>query len=546
MSILRIINFGGMVPKLDQRALPQGMSQLAVNCKLYSGALDSFYGPLQLATVTPASPQDFYHFVTSDGAQHYVGFAGPTDVVRAPILNDAFDRMYFTNSSGAYMTTRAGLASGAAAWLLGVPVPTFTSWTVTTSGGTSTNAETRVYIATLQTSYGEEGSASAPILATGNSDGTWTLNGLNGLTTSMVNYPTVDQLNVYRTVSTSSGVAYYRVASFFTNALPATYVDALTDSEAALQVQLQSLTWTPPPANLVGLVASPSGFLAGFVGRTVFFSEPYFPHAWPQQYQLAVEDDIVGLGIYGSTVVVCTTGRPYIIQGTQPGAMALVKVNQSIPCLSKRSIVSIGPAVYFATYDGIMQVSDSGISLATAPLLTKDQWLTTYSPSTIQADTFEGRYYAFFNNAQGFIFDPSSQSAPWVELSLPNVQTVRQSYVTGKLQVLVGTNVQEWDGDTTTRIPYTWVSAEFLIAKPSNLSALQLRGSFGTSQIPEPVQVSVSVDDVPRWTHGVASEKTVRMPRGFKGSCWTFTITGRQRVFSLSASGTATELELTP
>lgn len=540
-GLIAFTGFGGMIPKLDNRALPPGFAAKAVNCKLTSSSLDSFFAPLTQATLT-GTPVDFYEFDTSDGVTHRAGFAYPTDVVRAPILNDAFDRLYFTDTTGSYITTRGNLAAGnVPAVPLGIPSPSTPSFAVVPTGGTSITAEVRVYLCTLVSQYGEEGSPGTPVTVTGNSDGTWTLNGLNSLAAN-AQYTTLEYLRVYRTVTTSNGVNYFEVAQFALNALPASYVDGMSSPDAASQPILPSLTWGQPPLQMIGLISSPAGFLAGFKGRTVYFSEPYYPHAWPQQYQLAVEDDIVGLGVFGSSIVVCTKGRPYLLLGTTPGLLSLQKINEAVPCLSKRGIVSMGGAVYFPTYDGIMQVSDSGFTLYTQALLTKDEW-AAYSPSTIQADAFEGRYYAFYDNANGFIFDPNNPKTGWVQLLLPNVKTVRQSYVTGRLQILVGTNVQLWDGDLTTRIPYEWISGEQLTVKPVNLGACQVRASFDNTTSPEPVHMELYGDSVLRWSYDIDSPLAVVMPSGYKASSYSILLSGEQRVFNVNLAGTGAMLQ---
>ncbi len=540
-QVVLLGNFGGMVPKLDPRALPDGMAALAYNCKLYAGTLQPFYGLKALNTLgAPASPVDFYDFVTSDGVEHYVGFADVTDVVRAPLLNDAFDRLYFTNSSGPYITTRSNLAAGnVPAVALGVPAPAFTNLVVGTSGGTTAYETTRVYVATLVSQYGEESAPSAPVTVTGNDDGTWTVTGINTLIAPAAQYTTLQYLRLYRTVTTTQGVNFYQVAQFALNNLPTgVYTDGMASDVAANQYQLPSLAWNTPPANLYGLVASPAGFLAAFVGRTVYFSEPYYPHAWPDAYQLAVEDDIVGLGLYGSTIVVLTKGRPYVIQGTQPGVMSLTKIDQPIPCLSRRGIVSMEGSVIFPTYDGLMAVSDSGLQLVTQSLLTKDQW-SAYSPSTLVASQFEGRYYAFYNNANGFVFDPSNPSTSWMPLNIANVKQVRTSYVTGYLQLLVGNTINQWDSDTTTLLPYYWKSGDYMTTAPVNLGAAHVRADISSTQT---LTMTMDADGVQRFSYGITTDDQFRLPSGYKAKTYNIALSGTATVYSVAAAPTGIDL----
>lgn len=534
-------NFGGMVPKLDPRALPDGMAASAYNCKLYAGTLQPYYGLQLLATLAaPASPVDFYDFLTSDGNEHYVGFTGVVDIVRAPLLNDAYDRLYYTDSSGPHLTTRGNLAAGnVPAVPLGVPAPSFTNLVVGTSGGTQAYETTRVYVATLVSQYGEESAPSTPYTVTGNDDGTWTISNINSLIAPNAKYTTLQYLRVYRTVTTTQGVAFYQVAQFALNNLPATpYTDGMASDVAVNQYQLPSLSWNTPPDYLYGLLASPTGFLAGFVGRTVYFSEPYYPHAWPDAYQLAVEDDIVGLGIYGATIVVLTKGRPYVIVGTQPGAMALQKIDVSLPCLSKRGIVSMGNQVLFPTYDGLMSISDQGPALITAPLLTKDQW-SAYSPSTLVATEFEGRYYGFYDNAHGFVFDPSDPARSWMPLQLANVTQVRTSYVTGRLQLLIGSNIEQWDSDAANPLTYYWKSGDYMTNAPINMGALQARVDLVGGHT---LTGTLQADGVQRWNYGIVTDNQVRLPSGYKARTYNLALTGTATVYSVAVSPSGLDL----
>ena len=542
-SVVRIAGFGGMAPRMEAHVLPLGMAQEAINCKFQAGSLDAFYAPELIGSTTNGKTADFYHFVTSDGVEHVAGFDHPTDVVRAPLINDAYDRIYYTNKYGAYITTRTGLAAGnVPAAVLGVPAPDVASFAVTASGGTTATATTRVYVLTQQSPYGEESAPTATKLVTGNGDGTWTITGLNSYVQPGSGYQTMETLNVYRSVTTNTGAALFKVAAFPINSLPTTYTDAMTDDVASEQLQLISGVWNVPPTGLNGLLSHPSGFLVGFVGRTVYFSVPYYPHAWPDSYQLAVEDDIVGLGLVNSTIVVCTKGRPYRIFGTTPGQLSLQKLSMSIPCLSKRGIVSMGSAVYFPTYDGLMAISEQEAGIATAAFMTRDQWHADYAPGSLVADTYEGRYYGFYGPNNGFIFDPSDAHTGWSLIEYNNVANVRQSYVSGQLLLLVGSSAYQWDSDVTKKLNYTWHSSKMLFKHPTNMGVLQLRGDFGRSAFPQPVSYDLWADDTVRASYTVGSENAVRLPAGYKAATYELVLTGRQQIYSAVLASTANQL----
>ena len=56
----------------------------------------------------------------------------------------------------------------------------------------------------------------------------------------------------------------------------------------------------------------PNGILVGAQGTTLYFSEPYQPQAFSDAFTLSVDSPIVGLGVYGSSLVVATEKNPFI------------------------------------------------------------------------------------------------------------------------------------------------------------------------------------------------------------------------------------------
>ncbi len=114
-----------------------------------------------------------------------------------------------------------------------------------------------------------------------------------------------------------------------------------------------------------GLINLPNGIMAGFEGRDVYFCEPYRPYAWPAAYQQTVDYPVVGLGRLDTSLVVLTKGAPYLISGSAPGYMTVVKADLEQACVSKRSIVSMGSAVFYASPDGLVALAASGSRVLT-------------------------------------------------------------------------------------------------------------------------------------------------------------------------------------
>jgi hypothetical protein len=264
---------------------------------------------------------------------------------------------------------------------------------------TAIQIETRAYVYTYVTDWGEE-SAPSPASALVETDQNDTVQ------ITVFAPPTGRNIvgwRLYRSSTTSFGAAYQLIAdkavgnavlngvnfNYFaiTNLI---YSDALRQEE--LQEPLQTLTWAEPPENLIGLVGLPNGILAGFFGKTVCFSEPFAPYAWPLEYQLPVEHNIVGLGVFGQTLVVLTEGWPYYGSGADSASMSLQKLEQPQACISKRSIVSMDNGVLYASPDGLCMAGPSGITVMSQAAFSKEDWQTAVGTAPLGM-YHEGRYF---------------------------------------------------------------------------------------------------------------------------------------------------------
>lgn len=585
MTVLRVTNFGGLIPRAGERLLPDNAARVALNSKLLSGEIRSWWKPKELASLSTVAPLAVFRF-EHDGAEHFFESPFPAEVVKAPLINDKFKRLYWTSPLGAFVSPAADVIAGAAPRPLGVPAPDLAVWRGTVSGGDDKQTETRVYVVTLVTAFGEEGPPSRPATVIGPSDGTWTITGLDTLTYDSATYSNVTKARLYRTITSATGVDYRRVDEFDITTRPAVYNDTKKATDIALTQPLESFNWAPPPDGLRGLIAVAGGFMAGYVGRTVYFSVPYRPHAWPEEFQYAVEDDIVALGTYGNTVVIATKGRPAFAVGSHPAAMTFAKVDEAYPCLSADGLVSAAGAVLYPSTNGLVSVSDAGINVVTSGIATKDDWLRRYSPATIKAAVTDGRYIAMYTDQLGFVLGFSDAPAVFTELQIEDVRLLRADPLTGRAYLVRKSKVYEWDGATDDPLLYTWQSKPFILPKPQNFAALQVRANFPPpGAIEEPpaitpdpaspyplnlaglnteafngpinvrpemeldprlqrgVYVTLYCEGVIRWRGYVYDEAPVRLPSGFKGAHWKFEVQGALSIFSVALSTTAKELE---
>lgn len=173
-----------------------------------------------------------------------------------------------------------------------------------------------------------------------------------------------------------------------------TYRDELKTEQ--LNEALMTKDWEPPPVvggkNLRHFVAMPGGFLAGFIGNTVYFSEPYVPYAWPAAYSVPVQSEIVALGVFGVTLVVLTESGPVYMSGNSPDSMSTVVIESQEVCQSPKSVVPVTGGVLFASQNGLCLATQGGVQVLTLSLATNREW-REFVPANVICEEYNGVVY---------------------------------------------------------------------------------------------------------------------------------------------------------
>ena len=212
---------------------------------------------------------------------------------------------------------------------------------------------------------------------------------------------------IYRTFTSATGVTSYQLVAEVPMATAA-YTDDMIDT--ALGDALLSTSWDMPPDDLKGIVALPNGVCAGFDGRDVYFSVPYQPHAWPEDYRQTVDADIVGLGAFGTTIVILTEGNPYLAAGTHPENYALARQELDQPCVSKGSIASVGvQGVVYAAPDGLVLIGPGGGKFVSEDAYDLAKWRALGMENAV--GVYHDQRYIAFLAARAVGFDVNSEEA---------------------------------------------------------------------------------------------------------------------------------------
>lgn len=283
------------------------------------------------------------------------------------------------------------------------------------------------------------------------------------------------KMRLYRTAGTAAGfqlVTDNVLASGSYSAGTNTYTDTLSDA-AIMGDNLISDGWKPPPAGLRGLIVTGSGALAGFVGSELRLSVPQQGHAWPDSNSYQAAPEIVAIAPMGSAVGVGTVGVPHVLIGSDPSAMALIPANVPYPCLSKRSMVSDGAGVLYASNAGMVRLDQSA-----QPQVFSEPWFDPKTwalkvPASMVCAVAPGKLYAIYTaNSRTSIMVWDTVIGELTETAI-EASDIYVDEATGEAYVSDALGVSAMNGGTYT-MQLVWRSKEYMLPKPINFGAAKV------------------------------------------------------------------------
>lgn len=589
MSGHKITGFLGLIPRTAERLLPDMAAQVAENVILTSGEIRPMREPYMVYVPTVVAEMQAAYRAYNGTTEKWRTWQIDVDVATAPISPDVELRYYWTGDSCPRYATFTNF--GTTDWALGLPGPA-AAVTVTPSGGTGATVS-RFYVYTFINDKGEE-SAPCPVsaLTTGKVDGTWTISGLSATITNnrAANYNTSGlKQRLYRTAGNNA--SFQLVAERTASA--SNWADTVTDA-AMMGDDIISSGWDLPPVDMKGLISLPNGAMAAFRGNTLMFSEPYQPHAWPISYRFQCESEIVGIAAFGTTVIACTKTRPYIADGVEPSAVTMQSVTEVWPCLSKRSVCSVGDGVVFATKHGLAYIGLSGNSIISKDIFTVEEW-GPMDPASMITRVANGRLYLLYqpmDSTQKQLLRIDRGEAAQVTRIAAKGNTMYVDPLDGELY-LVGKEVYLHDSLYGSRNVFAWKSKEIELQRPENfgcgliewvgtMSETEIQAAYalrnadiaanqlvinaglnvgaynqlgfndqpinGSNTIEEPSSVSEFVTytlfdhDVPVISLDVLPGRMFRLPAGYKSDVIAHQIVGNARVKYIKLASTPKEL----
>ena len=489
----KLSNFSGIAPGVDARRLSEQFGQTAENIDFESGALvpittnstvdlSSGYGNTN-TTLAAASRRSLYIYETSS-TEYWMEFDDEVNVVKGPVPNDAYDRLYWTGQDYPRVGTGTSMISGslgfpAQGYRLGIPAPSAAP-TVTKSGtadATQTPYDVS-YVFTFVSAIGEEGPPSAASTVIELTDAESVAITMGAVPSGNYNLGTGALRRIYRSNTGSTNTQFQFVAEV--PIATTSYTDT-ADGDQLGEV-LPSETWIGPPDDdtstypsgpMLGLTPLSNGIMAGFTGNRLCLSEPFLPHAWPVAYRITLDEDIVAIASTGNGIVCLTDGAPQFVTGTDPSSMTAIKLDIQQACVNKNSVVDMGGYILYAAPDGLVAVSGNEARLVTQGLVSSKQWTDDFSPLSIRAFRYENTYVAFYTDGsthKGWVYDPRAQEAALSTLT--DTAETRGGYSDpedGSLYLIQGSNVVKYRGSSSARTQ-TFKSKKLVTPQPTSFS----------------------------------------------------------------------------
>lgn len=504
MAKLNLYNFAGETPRIDPKILADRFATKAVNVELRRGQIAPVFAPEDTSRDVAAGTQTLYLFnkEANAGQGFLFEFASEVNVVRGQIAGDTLERTYYTGDGVPKITDAAIATAGAgpypeAAHDLGLPAP-INSTTVAGPAGEPPDGTQEIetaYVITYVSTRGEEGPPSAP---------TSIVTRWDAEAVELTNIPVasgnfvVGTKRIYRAELTG---LYQFVAEI--PAAQTTYSDSVLSEQ--LGEACPSSDWIAPDPNLKGLIALPNGVMVGGFGNTVAACVPYQPHAWPTEYQWAMDFDFVAAAVSSAGTVIGTTGKPYLLVGSDPASMQLLPLDEVHSCASARSMVDMGDFVLYASPDGLVAAGGTQADLVTEPLMLPSQFRARFRPESIHAYRYEDRYIAFYDTgaergsfsfsvSEGFLFYTEYATAAFLNEESGELMIVNE---TGDVLI--------WEGSSTV-YPYEWASKVWPVPIGARFTAAKIDADA------YPVTFTVYADGLELTTKTINDGSAFRLP----------------------------------
>jgi len=266
-----------------------------------------------------------------------------------------------------------------------------------------------------------------------------------------------------------------------------------------------------------GSVITPGQWAATIWKNELRPSDLYRFHAYPDEYAVPFDTDIMAIVVGGGNLIVFTEantvtgeqGKVFLVAGS-PGALSIYELANVSPLLQVTSIARIDQTVYYASRDGIMAISGGGTpSLITRDLFRRPAW-TNERPDLMQAWVCDRGLF--------LIVDIGGHNNLRLDTGEGAATLTRFSKLTG-----IG--------------EFEWQSRPFDFGQPVELANVKVHADV------YPVVISVYNEDGEKaGERSVESGRLAKMPVSRRSRVWSYGVKGYGTVYRVAIGTSADEL----
>lgn len=345
--------------------------------------------------------------------------------------------------------------------------------------GTSTP---RSYVFTYYSAWDEESVPSTPSDPVFVKEGqSVTVTGLPASWSHGAGYQTAGmKVRVYRTVAGVNGTEYFRVGEVSLGTT--SFVDDVDVSTLDADTLLTSEDYDQPDAGMTGMTTIHNSMIVGFFGNTLCFCEPGKPHAWPIKYRKQIDAPIVGVGAFGTQLVIVTEKTPWVTTGNNPAAQSLARTDYILPCVSKKSIVNIGFGVMWSSTGGLAVYSTTiGTDYLTKNVHSWNTWPQAITPNALVGEYYRGRYFGS-DGTKTFIFERNDQVGGHLVQTDVAFSAAHYVATNDAFYYVTGNTVHLWNSQSAGPTTLDWKSKVFTTKDYLNFGAARVIADYTTPE----------------------------------------------------------------
>lgn len=585
MPGIRITSFGGLLPAISEKTIPEINASVAVNTKLWNGKLRPFptpvmftpwqgfsnnfnFHPKRNGIYFSPSHSDYPELDTNFDSPTVYQFDYDTPVSGVDIQTMPEGRVIYQSEFAKDVLYQ--ISSGSPSRKLGIPAgPFILNTAVTSFAPPPRHPVARCYCATAVDNLGAEGRPYFPaeindLVAEGDTveiNLSFPLQYVQTHGISFIRlYRTVTTFETGETINNAFDTTWHLVAELkISDFIPSggSYLFTYIDSNPADRNPNDLLLTEDYVGPLTGFpVATNGGWLAVVnpFGR-VQVSERYQWHAFPHKNEVTIPNKICSaVSFFDDIYVTCTDGSPYRIsvdQNAETGAdVKVYKYSDFYKSVDARSLVSTNFGCMFSSTEGLIAVSGDKITNTTKNLINADDWDLVYKPSS--SVWANGVYIGYREvDAKHTLYDFKDLTNDQYELS--KLVELEFGLIESKMPMRFYDNhvyfkasdwVYAWDGlfktykNPAVNLFYTWRSKKFVFPAVTTFAAAKVVFLPGTGD----VTFTLIGDGRIIMQHVPLDSNPFRLPHNHKCIEWEIELSGTAWVDEVHVSTSMTEL----